>query len=201
MNLGLIAPHSALMKFSILYYDIVCYVLALSIFIVFFVFFLLFWKSTSGGTVNFGGDKQVVELTWTFLPTIIVLVLCALKVKFITRGLDSFSSLTVKIVGRQWYWRYDYLEGSYDSFVCKGGFTVDKPLKLICHTPYRFLVTSSDVIHSFSVPDLRLKMDAIPGRVNQCKFTPDRVGIFVGYCSEFCGVNHGIMPILIEVVM
>nr|QXU59570.1 cytochrome c oxidase subunit 2 [Haplobothrium globuliforme] len=188
------------MNFSIFYYDIVCYVVALCAFIVTFVFFMLYWNSSSGGSVSFGSDNQTVELMWTVIPTGVVLVLCVLNVNFISSGLDSFAENTVKVVGHQWYWSYDYLRGSYDSFMCKDGFQVNFPLVLKYGTPYRLLVTSEDVIHSFAVPSLQLKIDAIPGRVNQVYYTPDRYGVFTGYCSELCGAGHSYMPIVMEVV-
>nr|QXU59690.1 cytochrome c oxidase subunit 2 [Duthiersia expansa] len=188
------------MNFSLLYYDIVCYVVALCSFIVVFVFVMLFWNSINGGSVNFGSENQAVELIWTIVPTFIVLVLCSLNVNFITAGLDSLAQESIKVVGRQWYWTYDLLGGSFDSFVCKDGFQVDKPLRVHYSMPYRFLVTSEDVIHSFAVPSLQIKIDAIPGRINALSFVPNRYGVFVGYCSELCGAGHGYMPIVIEVV-
>lgn len=188
------------MKFCILYYDIVCFIVALCTFIVVFVFFTLYWNMFRGGSIKFGSDKQLVELVWTVIPTLIVLILCALKVKFLTGGLQGCSDHTVCVVGRQWYWSYDYDGNSYDSYLCKDGFQVDKPIRLIYGTPYRFLITSSDVIHSFAVPGLGLKMDAIPGRLNQLFYLPDRFGIFTGYCRELCGAGHSYMPIVIEVV-
>ncbi len=191
---------TVLMKFCIFYYDIVCYVVALCTFIVLFVFFMLYWSLFSGGTVRFGADSQNVELGWTIIPTFIVLILCALNVKFITQGLDCYSANTVTAVGHQWYWRYEYEDGSHDSFVCKDGFSVDKPLRLEWGVPYKICVTSQDVIHSFHVVRLGIKIDAIPGRINFIKFTPDRYGKFYGACAELCGVNHGAMPISIEVV-
>nr|AVN67100.1 cytochrome c oxidase subunit 2 [Dipylidium caninum]UKT60703.1 cytochrome c oxidase subunit 2 [Dipylidium caninum] len=188
------------MNFSLLYYDIVCYIFAVCIFIVCFVYFMLYWNFSSKGTVNFGSDNQLVELLWTILPTLVVLVLCALNVNFITSDLDCLSDETVKIIGRQWYWTYEYGDGLYDSFVCDDGFSVDKPLRLVYGTSYHFVVTSADVIHSFSVPYLNLKMDAIPGRLNHMFFCPSQHGSFIGYCAELCGVNHSVMPVVIEVV-
>nr|UFQ88744.1 cytochrome c oxidase subunit II [Rhinebothrium scobinae]UFQ88756.1 cytochrome c oxidase subunit II [Rhinebothrium scobinae] len=188
------------MNVSIVYYDIVCYVIAVCIFILCFVYFLLYWNSFSAGSINFGADNQFIELTWTIIPTLVVLVLCVLNVNFITSGLDCLSSITIKIVGHQWYWSYDYPEGSYDSFVCKDGFQVDKPLRLSYGVPYHLIVTSADVIHSFSVPALNLKMDAIPGRLNHLYFCPSYFGVFTGYCAELCGAGHSYMPIVMEVV-
>lgn len=130
----------------------------------------------------------------------IVLVLCALNVRFLRGNVDSYVEETVRVTGRQWYWSYDYAGGSYDSYPCNDQFHVDKPIRLMFGKSYRFLVTSADVIHSFAIPGLGLKMDAIPGRLNQFLFIPDRFGSFKGYCSELCGAGHSYMPIVIEVV-
>lgn len=89
---------------------------------------------------------------------------------------------------------YDSVMGCYLN-------SVDKPLRLVLNVQYSLLVTSADVIHSFAVPDLKLKMDAVPGRVNQVFFCPERLGVFRGYCSELCGAGHAYMPIVIEVVV
>nr|YP_010286157.1 cytochrome c oxidase subunit II [Hydatigera sp. XHPW10]UKS07995.1 cytochrome c oxidase subunit II [Hydatigera sp. XHPW10] len=189
------------MNLSLLYYDIVCYIIAVCTFILCFVYIMLSWNLfMSKGSVNFGGENQVVELSWTIIPTMVVLVLCALNVNFITSDLDCFSSETIKIIGHQWYWTYEYPDGYYDSFMLKDCFLVDKPLRMFYGVPYQLVVTSADVIHSFSVPSLNLKMDAIPGRLNHMFFCPSQHGSFIGYCAELCGVNHGVMPIVIEVI-
>lgn len=183
-----------------MYYDIVCYIIAVCIFILCFVYWMLMWNLNRCGRVNIGSEKQMIEFVWTVIPTIIVLVLCSLNIKFITSKLDCLSKETVKIIGRQWYWTYEFSGGSYDSFVCPDGFSVDKPLRLVYGTPYHLVVTSADVIHSFHVPSLKIKMDAIPGRLNHLFFCPSQHGSFIGYCAELCGVKHSVMPIVIEVV-
>lgn len=188
------------MKLYLLYYDIVCYIFAVCVFIICFVYVILYWNLSSNGSKGFRSEKQVIELIWTIVPTVIVLILCGLNVKFITKNLDTFCKDTIKIVGHQWYWRYESSEYKYDSFVSSDGFLVDKPLRLIYGVPYHFIVTSADVIHSFHVPALNLKMDAIPGRLNHVFFCPELYGMFIGYCAELCGVNHSVMPIIIEVV-
>lgn len=91
-------------------------------------------------------------------------------------------------------------EGNYDSLMADFIDSVDKPLRLTYKVSTCVLVTSSDVIHSFALPELNLKVDAIPGRVNQTLFYPDRLGTFVGYCRELCGAGHAYMPIVVEVV-
>lgn len=77
---------------------------------------------------------------------------------------------------------------------------VDKPLRLFYGVPSYLLVTSADVVHSFSVPDVGVKVDAIPGRINQVAVFPDRLGVFVGFCTELCGAGHSYMPVVVEVL-
>nr|BBB87194.1 cytochrome c oxidase subunit 2 [Hymenolepis microstoma] len=161
---------------------------------------MLFWGMNNGGSIGHESENQIVELVWTSIPTFVVLTLCVLNVNFITNNLDSFSSETIKIVGHQWYWEYETNVGSFDSFVQSDQFMVDKPLRLVRGIPYHFVVTSADVIHSFHIPSLNLKMDAIPGRLNHLFFCPDLYGSYIGYCAELCGVNHSVMPIVLEIV-
>lgn len=188
------------MKLFLLYYDIVCYIFAVCVFIVCFVYFMIFWKLISGGSVMHDSENQIIEFVWTIVPTIVVLILCMLKIRFITKKLDSFSDETIKIIGHQWYWEYESMFGSFNSFVQLDKFVVDKPLRLVRGVSYHFIVTSADVIHSFHLPSLNLKMDAIPGRLNHLFFCPDLYGVYIGYCAELCGVNHSIMPIVVEIV-
>lgn len=77
---------------------------------------------------------------------------------------------------------------------------VKTPLRFVYGVPYKLVVTAADVIHSFTIPDYHVKVDAIPGRVKYGMFYPDRLGIFVGYCRELCGAGHAYMPIVIEVI-
>lgn len=190
----------ALMKLSLLYYDIVCYVVAIRVFILVFVYIMLYWGVFYGGVKSPDRESQRLELLWTIIPTFIVLTLCSMKVKYITSGLDCLSVETIKVVGHQWYWSYEYSVGRYDSYSLRDDFSVDKPMRLVYGNPYHLVVTSSDVIHSFFVPSLNLKMDAIPGRLNHLFYCPSQFGSFIGYCAELCGVNHSVMPIVIEVV-
>lgn len=110
---------------------------------------------------------------------------------------------SIKVVGHQWYWRYaTHTTGGvlYDSVMTDFVDGVDKPLLLECGKTHTFYITSADVIHSFRVPFLGIKGDAVPGRINQIFFNPDYVGSHVGYCSELCGAGHAYMPIVIEIV-
>nr|YP_009388940.1 cytochrome c oxidase subunit II [Ptyodactylus guttatus]BAX77900.1 cytochrome oxidase subunit 2 [Ptyodactylus guttatus] len=156
-------------------------------------------------------DAQAVETVWTILPAII-LVLIALPSLRILYLMDEVSSphLTVKAVGHQWYWSYeytDYHDLTFDSYMIQ---TLDLPhgsprlLEVDHHmvvpadSPARMLITADDVLHSWAVPALGVKTDAIPGRLNQTTFTTSRPGLFYGQCSEICGSNHSFMPIVVE---
>ena len=120
--------------------------------------------------------------------------------------------MTIKVVGHQWYWSYeytDYCDLDFDSYMISTedlflGFPrlleVDNRVIIPSQNSIRVLVSSSDVLHSWAVPSLGIKMDAVPGRLNQVTFLAPRRGIFYGQCSEICGSNHRFMPIVIESV-
>nr|QIG86752.1 cytochrome c oxidase subunit II [Manis javanica]WLW42051.1 cytochrome c oxidase subunit II [Manis javanica] len=158
-------------------------------------------------------DAQEVETIWTILPAII-LILIALPSLRILYMMDEINNpaLTVKTMGHQWYWSYeytDYEDLSFDSYMVptqdlKPGelrlLEVDNRLVLPMDTTIRMLISSEDVLHSWAVPSLGLKTDAIPGRLNQTTLMSTRPGLFYGQCSEICGSNHSFMPIVLELV-
>nr|YP_010130038.1 cytochrome c oxidase subunit II [Episoriculus leucops]QPZ50511.1 cytochrome c oxidase subunit II [Episoriculus leucops] len=158
-------------------------------------------------------DAQAVETIWTILPAII-LILIALPSLRILYMMDEINNptLTVKTVGHQWYWSYeytDYDELNFDSYMVpttdlKPGdlrlLEVDNRAVLPMEMTVRVLITSEDVLHSWAVPSLGLKTDAIPGRLNQTTLLATRPGLYYGQCSEICGSNHSFMPIVLELV-
>nr|YP_009745471.1 cytochrome c oxidase subunit II [Tetraonchus monenteron]QIH29917.1 cytochrome c oxidase subunit 2 [Tetraonchus monenteron] len=189
------------MNLNCIYLEIVSYISTLCVFITVGIIFYLIWAfSFVSGVYKVDSENSLVEFLWTLIPSFWVLNLCFLNVGYITKDLEGLAIDSIKIVGRQWYWSYEYLGLNYDSYMTSLVNNVDKPLQLCYGSPSRLLITSSDVIHSFSVPDLGIKMDAIPGRINQVVCVPERVGVFVGYCSELCGAGHSYMPIVVEVV-
>nr|YP_006666372.1 cytochrome c oxidase subunit II [Repomucenus curvicornis]BAM36925.1 cytochrome c oxidase subunit II [Repomucenus curvicornis] len=158
-------------------------------------------------------DSQEVEIIWTVLPAII-LILIALPSLRILYLMDEVNDphLTIKAVGHQWYWSYeytDYNDLSFDSYMIPtqdlvpGQFRlleVDHRVVLPVESPIRVLVSADDVLHSWAVPSLGVKMDAVPGRLNQTALMAAHPGIFYGQCSEICGANHSFMPIVVEAV-
>nr|YP_010000927.1 cytochrome c oxidase subunit II [Climacteris rufus]QOD96852.1 cytochrome c oxidase subunit II [Climacteris rufus] len=158
-------------------------------------------------------DAQEIELIWTILPAI-VLILLALPSLQILYMMDEVNEpdLTMKAIGHQWYWSYEYTdfkELTFDSYMVpttdlpRGHFRlleVDHRVVVPMESPIRVIVTADDVLHSWAVPSLGVKTDAIPGRLNQTSFVATRPGVFYGQCSEICGANHSYMPIVVESV-
>uniref|UniRef100_A0A7D7FB65 Cytochrome c oxidase subunit 2 n=1 Tax=Ophisternon candidum TaxID=2267221 RepID=A0A7D7FB65_9TELE len=158
-------------------------------------------------------DSQEIEIIWTIIPAII-LVLIALPSLRVLYLMDEINNphLTVKTIGHQWYWSYEYTDYEnlgFDSYMIPsqdlnpGQFRLletDHRMIVPTMSPIRMLVTADDVLHSWAVPALGVKMDAVPGRLNQTAFIMSRPGIFYGQCSEICGANHSFMPITVEAI-
>ena len=160
-------------------------------------------------------DGTLLEIVWTIVPAIILVLIAfpSLKILYLMDEVMD-PALTIKAIGHQWYWSYEYSDYQtetleFDSYMVptsdlnKGDFRlleVDNRLVLPINTHVRILVTGADVLHSFAVPALAVKMDAVPGRLNQTGVFIKRPGIFYGQCSEICGANHSFMPIVIEAV-
>nr|YP_009059882.1 cytochrome c oxidase subunit II [Lepidoblepharon ophthalmolepis]BAP58967.1 cytochrome c oxidase subunit II [Lepidoblepharon ophthalmolepis] len=158
-------------------------------------------------------DSQKIEIIWTILPAI-VLILIALPSLRILYLMDEINDphLTIKTMGHQWYWSYeytDYEDLEFDSYMIPtqdlspGQFRLletDHRLVIPTETPVRVLISAEDVLHSWTLPALGVKMDAVPGRLNQSTFIINHPGVFYGQCSEICGANHSFMPIVAEAV-
>lgn len=157
--------------------------------------------------------NTLLEVVWTMVPVIILLVIIVPSLKliyFMDRAEDA--ELTVKVTGHQWYWSYEYPDHdniAFDSLMLKdaelqpGQFRlleVDNRLVVPVDTTVRVLVTSADVLHSWAVPSMGIKMDTVPGRLNETWFRITKEGIYYGQCSELCGRDHGFMPIAVEAV-
>nr|YP_009244860.1 cytochrome c oxidase subunit II [Amynthas hupeiensis]QED22312.1 cytochrome c oxidase subunit II [Amynthas sp. ZJ201510-02]QED22380.1 cytochrome c oxidase subunit II [Amynthas sp. HK201601-23]QFZ89466.1 cytochrome oxidase subunit II [Aporrectodea trapezoides]AHG94107.1 cytochrome oxidase subunit II [Amynthas hupeiensis]AMO26945.1 cytochrome c oxidase subunit II [Amynthas hupeiensis] len=158
-------------------------------------------------------EAQTIETVWTVLPALILLVLAlpSLRILYITDEVSN-PALTVKTIGHQWYWSYEYtdfMSVEMDSYMVQpadlmpGDFRlleVDNRIVVPMKLEVRMLITAADVLHSWTIPSLGVKVDAVPGRLNQIGFTTSHPGVFYGQCSEICGANHSFMPIAMEVV-
>nr|YP_009170396.1 cytochrome c oxidase subunit II [Amblyrhynchus cristatus]ALE29394.1 cytochrome c oxidase subunit II [Amblyrhynchus cristatus] len=158
-------------------------------------------------------DAQEVEMIWTILPAIILIMIAlpSLRILYLMDEVNN-PHLTIKTLGHQWYWSYeytDYEDLAFDSYMvptqdlAPGSFRlleVDNRMVVPMESPIRMLISAEDVLHSWAVPALGIKTDAIPGRLNQTTFITSHPGLFYGQCSEICGSNHSFMPIVVEAV-
>ncbi len=185
-----------------------------------FVLALLFWASfryrrAANPVPSKTTHNTLVEVIWTLGPVLILLGIAVPSISLLAEqykppGKDA---ITIKAIGNQWYWSYEYMDN--------GGFevtanmlkdadakargeprllAVDNRLVIPVGVPIRLLTTSNDVIHAWSVPAFWTQMDAVPGRINQTKFTVEKTGVYYGQCYQICGARHGFMPIAVEVV-
>nr|ATP01349.1 cytochrome c oxidase subunit 2 [Limenitis sydyi] len=155
-------------------------------------------------------EEQMIELIWTILPaiTLIFIALPSLRLLYLLDELNN-PLITLKSIGHQWYWSYEYSDFNnveFNSYMIQSTnnlnnfrlLDVDNRVILPMNNQIRILITATDVIHSWTIPSLGVKVDANPGRLNQTSFFINRPGIFYGQCSEICGANHSFMPIVIE---
>jgi len=160
-------------------------------------------------------EGQMIECIWTIMPAIILIQIAvpSLTLLYIIDEAASVA-LTLRRVGHQWFWSYEYSDYfsqtgenlNFDSYIVSPTerltrlLEVDNRIILPFKTHIRVLVSSSDVLHSWTVPRLGVKADACPGRLNQVEFISHRPGVLYGQCSEICGANHRFMPIVMELI-
>nr|YP_003331317.1 cytochrome c oxidase subunit II [Lucanus mazama]ACM45026.1 cytochrome c oxidase subunit II [Lucanus mazama] len=156
-------------------------------------------------------EGQTIEVIWTILPavTLIFIALPSLRLLYLLDELNN-PLISIKSIGHQWYWSYEYSDFKmieFDSYMIPQQesklstfrlLDVDNRVILPFNSQIRMMVTAADVIHSWAIPSLSVKIDATPGRLNQISFLMNRSGLFFGQCSEICGANHSFMPIVIE---
>nr|YP_010605979.1 cytochrome c oxidase subunit II [Zygometra comata]WAN81298.1 cytochrome c oxidase subunit 2 [Zygometra comata] len=201
---------SPLMEELIYFHD---YILVILVLITVVVFYGLFSLLLINNTNRFFLDSQGVETVWTIIPAFILVFIAfpSLQLLYLIDEIND-PCLTIKVLGHQWYWSYeytDYCNLDFDSYMISTDdlsfgslrlLEVDNRMVVPGQNSVRVLVSSSDVLHSWAVPSLGVKMDAVPGRLNQVTFLSPRSGVFYGQCSEICGSSHSFMPIVVEVV-
>lgn len=206
-------------------YDLHMLILGISVVIGVLVFGVMFYsiyyhRKSRGHKAATFHESTTVEIAWTVVP---FLILIAMAVPATTTLLEIYDNddaeLDVVVTGYQWKWKYEYLnengenvsffsnlrtpQAEIDNTEAKGEhylLEVDEPLVLPVNTKVRFLVTANDVIHSWWVPALAVKRDAIPGFINEVWTKATEEGVYRGQCAELCGRNHGFMPIVVNVV-
>nr|YP_010852953.1 cytochrome c oxidase subunit II [Lotongus taprobanus]WGM81106.1 cytochrome c oxidase subunit II [Lotongus taprobanus] len=206
-NLNLQNSASPLMEQIIFFHDHTLVILIMITILVSYMMTSLFFNNYIN---RFLLEQQMIEMIWTILPaiTLIFIALPSLRLLYLLDDLNN-PLITLKSIGHQWYWSYEFSDFSnieFDSYMIQypnssNNFRlldVDNRVTIPMNNQIRILITASDVIHSWTIPSLGIKVDANPGRLNQTNFFINRPGIFYGQCSEICGANHSFMPIVIE---
>nr|YP_009236822.1 cytochrome c oxidase subunit II [Bematistes alcinoe]AMJ17294.1 cytochrome c oxidase subunit II [Bematistes alcinoe] len=206
-NLNYQNSNSPLMEQIIFFHDHTLFILLMILMLVTYLMMKLFFNKFIN---RFLLEGQLIELIWTIMPafTLIFIAFPSLRLLYLLDELNN-PLITLKSIGHQWYWSYEYSDFNnieFDSYMLKINqkfnnfrlLDVDNRIILPMNNQIRILVTSADVIHSWTIPSLGVKIDANPGRLNQTSFFMNRPGIFFGQCSEICGTNHSFMPIVIE---
>ena len=179
------------------------------------------FNKSANPTASKTSHNSTIEAIWTLVPIIVLVMIAIPSFDLLNRQLAPTEEpqLTVKATGYQWYWGYEYQDDSelsFDSIMLRDEdfadygktdkaqyprlLAVDNELVVPVDTMVRVLVTAADVLHSFTIPALGFKMDAVPGRLNETWFKAEREGLYYGQCSELCGRDHAFMPIALRVV-
>nr|YP_010536418.1 cytochrome c oxidase subunit II [Hexostoma thynni]UYC28896.1 cytochrome c oxidase subunit II [Hexostoma thynni] len=197
---------------------LIVYIWCLSVFISVWVCLSLVINAFGSGEIGFRSFSRVsfdkVESILIFLFSVLIVLLIGINLIIIRSHVPWYYSVesyqgvkgSIGVVGRQWYWVYNLLsdhqsgENTYgvDSYITGLVDCVDNALNLSVHRVYSLNITSADVLHSFALPAAQLKVDAVPGRINNVYLLTNVYGRHVGYCSEFCGAGHSYMPIVIN---
>jgi cytochrome c oxidase subunit 2 len=218
-QMGLQDPATPAVEGMIFFHDyLMLFLIIIGLFVIWMLYVVIIsFNEKSNAVSEKFTHSSVLEIVWTILPAL-VLLLIAIPSFTLLYSLDELIDpvVTLKIVGHQWYWSYEYsdyatLDGgeslNFDSYLVNvddlttGAFRlleVDNRVILPINTHIRLLITSADVLHSWAVPSFGIKVDACPGRLSQASLFLKREGVYYGQCSEICGVNHGFMPIVVK---
>ena len=187
---------------------------AIVLFVVFLIFYVILRFNAKANPVPARFTHNVaIEIVWTIIPIIILVIIAIPSFRILKMAEHSpKADMAIKVIGSQWYWTYSYPDHGnfeFDSYLIPEEnlqpgqlrlLEVDNRIIIPQGATIKFLITAADVMHSFAVPALGIKTDAVPGRVNETWTRIDKKGVYYGQCSELCGIKHGFMPIAIEVV-
>nr|YP_011021926.1 cytochrome c oxidase subunit 2 [Engelitermes zambo]WQM47274.1 cytochrome c oxidase subunit 2 [Engelitermes zambo]WQM47287.1 cytochrome c oxidase subunit 2 [Engelitermes zambo]WQM47300.1 cytochrome c oxidase subunit 2 [Engelitermes zambo]WQM47313.1 cytochrome c oxidase subunit 2 [Engelitermes zambo] len=210
LNLTLQDSASPVMEQLIFFHD---HALMIMLMIITTVFYSMISIIQNKQTSRFILEGQMIETVWTIAPAIILVFIAipSLRLLYLMDEIHN-PAMTLKAVGHQWYWSYEYSDFTkleFDAYMIQQEdqpidtfrlLDTDNRIVLPMNSPIRLIVTAADVLHSWTVPSLGVKTDATPGRLNQVSFSINRPGLLYGQCSEICGANHSFMPIVIESV-
>ena len=214
-QIGLQQSASPVMDNIIWFHDFLLYLITgiAGFVLVLLVVVMVRFNARTNPTPSRTTHNTLIEIAWTLIPIVILMVIAVPSFKLLFLQLNvPAADLTVKATGKQWYWSYSYPDNGrfeFDSLMLKEGerkegqprlLAVDNEMVVPVNKTVRVITTGSDVIHSFAVPSFGIKIDAVPGRINETWFTATREGVYYGQCSELCGKDHAFMPIAVHVV-
>ncbi len=193
---------------------IMIFVWATAIFVALLIIFICFrFKEKNNKIPSTTTHNTLLEIIWITIPVIIVIIVTIPSIKLLFKQeVVPKTEMTLKVIGRQWYWSYEYPDNnniSFDSYMIKKEelkqneirlLSTDNKVVLPIKTYIRVQITSSDVIHSWAVPSFGVKTDAVPGKLNETWLYIEKEGTYYGQCSELCGVLHAFMPIEVKAV-
>nr|UHY94354.1 cytochrome c oxidase subunit II [Folsomia candida] len=208
--LGFQNASSPLMEQLIFFHD---HTLTILILIISIVGFNLFSTMYNTNIDQHMMESQGLELFWTIIPSFILIFIGLPSIRLLYLLDEVYNpAITIKTIGHQWYWSYEYSDFNnieFDSYMIPSNemtinmfrlLDVDNRMVVPLNSQVRTLITAADVLHSWTIPSMGIKADAVPGRLNQVNFYTNRPGLFFGQCSEICGANHSFMPIVLETV-
>lgn len=205
-------------------YVLVPLISVISVFVLFLlVLTILRYRAKANPVPSKTAHNTFIEVVWTLVPVLILVAIAIPSIKLLAAQFKPApdNAVTLKAIGNQWFWSYEYPDNGGVSIIAnmlKEKYQVpagqrfrtdtdgpkllaaDNRVVLPVNTPIRLLTTSQDVIHSWAVPAFWIKLDAVPGRINETSFTIEKEGVYFGQCSELCGQRHGYMPISVQVV-
>ena len=214
-QLGLQQSGSPVMDNIIWFHDFLLYIItAIAGFVlVLLIIVIVRFNARANPAPSRTTHNTLIEIAWTLIPIMILMFIAVPSFKLLFYQLNvPAADLTVKATGKQWFWTYSYPDNGefeFDSLMLKDGerkegqprlLGVDNDMVVPVNKTVRVITTGADVIHSFAVPSFGIKIDAIPGRINETWFTAEREGVYYGQCSELCGKDHAFMPIAVRVV-
>jgi cytochrome c oxidase subunit II len=199
-------------------------VVAISIFVLILLMWVIFrYRRAANPTPSKTAHNTAIEVVWTLLPVLILVVVAVPSIRLLANQFKPApdNAVTLKAIGNQWFWSYEYpdhggIQLTANMLKEKGEvpagtrfrtdadgprlLATDTRVVLPAGVPIRLLATANDVIHSWAIPAFWIKLDAVPGRINETSFTIEKPGIYYGQCSELCGARHAYMPIVVEAV-
>lgn len=214
-QLGFQQAATPVMTDIVWFHDFLLYVIiAIAVFVlVLLLVVMVRFNARANPTPSRTTHNTLIEVLWTVVPVLILVTIAvpSFRLLFLQQSIPT-ADVTVKVTGKQWYWSYAYPDNGkfeYDSLMLQDKdrqanqprlLAVDNELVVPVNKVVHILITASDVIHSFSVPSFGVKIDAVPGRLNESWFKAEREGVYYGQCSQLCGKDHAFMPIAVRVV-